>query len=573
MEFLINYIVESGISLTLLTTVYVLFLRKETFFRQNRIFLLTSILFSVLLPLIKLPAISSATPVMLSEVTVLPYRNLLSTITIYGKSVSSRFEHAVTSMNIFGYIYILGVLLFFIRLAVRVIQVGYLIQQNRVQDKSGYKLVVVGRVFSPFSFLNYIFVSSSMKDDEDSERMIFHELEHIKQGHTVDILILEILAVFQWFNPFMWLLKRLVRENHEYLADKAVLSKGVSCGWYKQLLLNQYVGQQYIITNSFNYSLIKKRMKMMSKIRSSKLAGLKYIFGLASIVALLITFGCEQSYKLERDSIPIKKISKEELQKDIEKIVEKIEDKKPVFYIVEEMPEFPGGKKALHKFIAESVEYPVVAQDNGIQGRVYVSFVVSDNGEVTDVKLAKGVDSSLDKEAIRVISSMPKWKPGKQRGINVKVSFTVPINFALGDGTKQENKTTMKIKPIRTSKDGVFFYTEDMPQFPGGEDALHKYINESIKYPEIALNNGIIGRVYVMFVIDESGAVTDVKLARGVDPALDKEAIRVISNMPKWKPGTNDGKNVKISYTVPVNFNIKSLRHITVKTTKTVPAK
>ncbi len=103
----------------------------------------------------------------------------------------------------------------------------------------------------------------------------------------------------------------------------------------------------------------------------------------------------------------------------------------PVFFIVEEMPEFPGGEEALRKFIATSVKYPVIAQENGIQGRVYVSFVVNTKGQVTDVKIARGVDPNLDKEAIRVVNSMPAWKPGKQRGKAVKVSYTVPINFVL----------------------------------------------------------------------------------------------------------------------------------------------
>lgn len=106
-------------------------------------------------------------------------------------------------------------------------------------------------------------------------------------------------------------------------------------------------------------------------------------------------------------------------------------DDAPVFFIVEEMPEFPGGEEALRKFIATSVKYPVIAQENGIQGRVYVSFVVNTKGKVTDVKIARGVDPNLDKEAIRVVNSMPAWKPGKQRGKAVKVSYTVPINFVL----------------------------------------------------------------------------------------------------------------------------------------------
>ncbi|WP_430816760.1 energy transducer TonB [Carboxylicivirga sp. RSCT41] len=106
-------------------------------------------------------------------------------------------------------------------------------------------------------------------------------------------------------------------------------------------------------------------------------------------------------------------------------------DDAPVFFIVEDMPEFPGGEEALRKYIAQSVKYPVIAQENGIQGRVYVSFVVNTKGKVTDVKIARGVDPNLDKEAIRVVNAMPAWKPGKQRGKAVKVSYTVPINFVL----------------------------------------------------------------------------------------------------------------------------------------------
>ncbi len=103
----------------------------------------------------------------------------------------------------------------------------------------------------------------------------------------------------------------------------------------------------------------------------------------------------------------------------------------PVFFIVEEMPEFPGGQLALRKFIAQAVKYPVIAQENGIQGKVFVNFVVGKDGSITGAKIARGVDPSLDKEALRVVNSLPKWKPGKQGGKPVRVSYTVPINFQL----------------------------------------------------------------------------------------------------------------------------------------------
>lgn len=113
-----------------------------------------------------------------------------------------------------------------------------------------------------------------------------------------------------------------------------------------------------------------------------------------------------------------------------EEVVEQ-EKEEEVFVVVEEMPEFPGGTNALRKFLAESVKYPVVAQENGIQGKVYVNFVVNKDGSVSGAKVARGVDPSLDTEALRVVSSMPKWKPGKQRGVPVRVSYTVPISFVL----------------------------------------------------------------------------------------------------------------------------------------------
>jgi protein TonB len=115
----------------------------------------------------------------------------------------------------------------------------------------------------------------------------------------------------------------------------------------------------------------------------------------------------------------------------IETAAEEEEEEAQVFFIVEDMPEFPGGDLALRKYIANAIKYPVIAQENGIQGKVYVTFVVSKTGKVTDAKIARGVDPSLDKEALRVVNALPAWKPGKQRGKPVNVSYTVPINFVL----------------------------------------------------------------------------------------------------------------------------------------------
>lgn len=477
----VNYLLESGISLSLFALVYFLFLRRETYFNVNRWFLLVSIGFSALLPLLHIPFYTPQSTV-LAEVTVTPYVNLLSTVTIYGAGFTQVTEKFILTYSMIGYVYIVGVVFFAAKLFLQIYQIITLISKSQVVPEGKIKMVILDREISPFSFLNYIFVSRNLQNTKGWEKMLEHERQHIHQGHTFDVLTLEFLAVIQWFNPFFWLFRRALRENHEFLADQAVISQGTAPAWYKQILLNQYVGDQIILTNNFNYSLIKNRIKMMSKIKSRKIANFKILIGFVLAVSLVAVFACEQKESIKTEDTPavnsvtivadghalqingdaagidkLKSIITEsddyELVADSTtgqiKIAAKnnkvdgvyvvgygtqeksaqVQDE--VFFIVEQMPEFTGGDLELRKFIARSVKYPVVAVENGIQGKVFVTFVVEKDGSVGNVKIARGVDPSLDKEAIRVVSSLPKWKPGTQKGEAVRVSYTIPINFAL----------------------------------------------------------------------------------------------------------------------------------------------
>ncbi len=222
-----------------------------------------------------------------------------------------------------------------------------------------------------------------------------------------------------------------------------------------------------------------------------------------------------------------------------------------VYFIVDEMPEFPGGDKALRTYIANRVSYPEIAKKNGIQGKVYVSFVVDAEGSVTSTRIERGVDPSLDKESLRVVSELPKWKPGKEKGKAVKVKFTVPINFALNE---EDNRHMQKEDGTDTQ---VFRIVEDMPEFPGGKQALMKFIAQNVNYPEVAQKDSIQGKVFVSFVVEKNGNVSNTRIARGVHPSLDKEALRVISEMPQWKPGKQRGKAVNVEFTLPIKFALK----------------
>ena len=188
---------------------------------------------------------------MLNEVTVTPYRNLIEAITVYGQDLSGTLVRSISSSSFIILIYLLGLLFFSLRFLFRIGQIAILIHRHPVQRNGKVKFVLIEKEFSPFSFLSYVFIDPSKQNNIDYQEIVTHELEHIRQGHTFDVLILEVLTILQWFNPFMWILKKVIRENHEFLADRAVLNKGANILHYKQLLLNQVVGWiwQIILTH------------------------------------------------------------------------------------------------------------------------------------------------------------------------------------------------------------------------------------------------------------------------------------------------------------------------------------
>jgi TonB family protein len=420
-----NFVIESGFSLTLFTIIYLVFLRKETFFTLNRIYLMGAVLISVFLPFVHIQVGTPMQSVMLEEVVVTAPRlqNLLETVTVYGTRISGSVEQTIQSIGWIRISYIAGMFVFSILFIYRILQISALVLNNRVEKRNGIRIVKLDQDLTPFSFFGIVFISREQYEQSGMKEMLAHEMEHVRQGHSFDILILELLTIFQWFNPFIWLLKRSIRENHEFLADNGVLKPGVSSANYRLLLLNSSFIQQPIIANNFNYSLIKIRIKMMTKIKSSKLAASKLTMGILVTAALFTIFGFDYSENLPQEKKTTATQTKEPQKTD--------QAQDQVFVVVEQMPEFPGGEQALRDFIAKEVKYPDDAIKAKIVGKVFITFVVSKEGKVVDPKVARGVSPSLDAEALRVVKSLPIWKPGQQKGVNVAVSYTIPIAFAL----------------------------------------------------------------------------------------------------------------------------------------------
>ena len=215
--------------------------------------------------------------------------------------------------------------------------------------------------------------------------------------------------------------------------------------------------------------------------------------------------------------------------------------------VVEKQPEFPGGMKALMQYLQRSIRYPAICQQQGIQGRVIVQFVVEVDGSITDVQVLKRINPHLDKEAVRVISNMPKWTPAMQRGENVRVRFTLPVSFRLANAK-------VKACVINPDNEEMEVEVDKMAQFSGGKQELDRYIKKHLKYPKQA--NGVQGRVEVTFVVNTDGRVSNVAVTKQVDPLLDAEAIRLVEHMPKWEPAVLHGIPVRIKHTLPIDFSL-----------------
>lgn len=229
-----------------------------------------------------------------------------------------------------------------------------------------------------------------------------------------------------------------------------------------------------------------------------------------------------------------------------------------VYEVVENMPEFPnGGMTALMTYLSDNIRYPEAAHKAGIQGRVTVQFVVGKDGSIGNVSILRGVNADLDAEAIRVISSMPKWKPGTQKGEPVKVKYTVPVMFRLAPEPVEKIDETTVVGYHTPVAGEVYDVVDKMPEFPGGMTGLMQYLSKNIRYPAEAQTKGIQGRVTVAVIINTEGKAVNASIVRSVDPSLDAEALRVASTMPDWVPGTKDGKPVNVKYTFPVTFRLQ----------------
>ncbi|MDR0989264.1 MAG: M56 family metallopeptidase [Prevotellaceae bacterium] len=450
----LSYIIQSSVCLALFYLFYRVLLSGETFHRLNRWALLGILLLSALLPLLK---VTSAEPTEVGRLmlTVEEWWALPSIATTDTRTEADT-TSAWAAWLLVGYL--AGVAFLLVRFSwsfYSLLQICRRGARRRVCESdtpSGRTmreatLVMLNEAVAPFSWWHYIVVSRQDLQ-ENRQAILAHEWAHLHARHSLDILAADICILLQWFNPAAWLLKQELQNTHEYAADRYVINKGIDATQYQFLLIKKAVGTRlYSMTNSFNHSKLKKRITMMKKEKSSKWAGLKYLYVLPLAAVVIALFARPQvSHAMAELSAAKVNAILPTAQSEAAYVV----SSDTIYDTVDEMPSYPRGLRNLRHYIAENIKYPADALKAKIQGRVIVGFTIDRDGSVVDTRIMKSVHPDLDKEALRLVSEMDKWNPGKLRGKPVKVRYFIPIVFQLerkiGSSLPEKTQTILLYK-------------------------------------------------------------------------------------------------------------------------------
>lgn len=535
------YLLKVNVAFVLFYAFYRLFFYKDTFFKLRRAILLAFFGLALFYPLLNIQdwvrQQESIADVIYMYSTMLPEAtakaNAAVSVDWYGWLLGS-----------WGFIY-WGIVAFLCgRFLVQLSSILWLAHTSERVVIHETPVYALRKAAGPFSFFRMVFLHPESHSDKETDEILTHECTHVSQWHSIDVILSEMMCMACWFNPFVWLLKREVRHNLEYLADNTVIQSGYDSKSYQYHLLG-LAHHQSVTTlyNSFNVLHLKNRIMMMNKKRSPGIVRTKYLIFIPLVGILMLLSNIEAVARLtvrlaNEATVSNAMVTATDVSSKSREVNEQ------VFTVVEKMPSFPGGDAELLKYIATNIKYPKESLDNGEQGRVICSFIVGRDGSVNNPEVLRGVTPLLNEEAVRVINTMPRWNPGMQRGKAVAVKYTVPITFRLKSPVEEKKEETLTVVDV-------------MPQYPGGDHELLKFIAQSIKYPTDAQEAGVQGRVICSFVVDKKGNIVEPKIIRGIDPSLDAEALRVIGMMPRWTPGRQDGKAVRVLYTVPITFRLQ----------------
>lgn len=451
------YLLKVNIGIVLLYSLYKVCFARDTFFTLKRICLLGLLLLSFLAPFIRLPLWDG--PVRHISQVILP------AMTVQNGIVKEEWDwNFILWWGYWG-----GVICLLFRLLLQLVSILYKRFHCTSVVLEGQKVWVISSGSEAFSFFRWIFVGTDMLDYQTYKDVLIHEQTHVRQGHSLDILLSEVGSIVCWFNPFAWLLRQELRENLEYIADSQVLEAGYDIKSYQyHLLENTLRGIDSQLYTNFNVLSLKKRIRMMNRKETSRLKTLEYSLCLPLILTLLLMGNVRTITAVVQDlEVPI--LSSMTIYSPVKEVIKvspgmngktlsprkrlltKSEKKQveenilaPVLVIgyglqtgsrdsskkneesLREKSHFSVRKPELSSYIARNIRYPVAAQKNGESGTVIARFTIAKNGKIGNIKIMHSVSAAIDAEAIRLLTSLPQEESGEE-----DVEYTLPIQFRL----------------------------------------------------------------------------------------------------------------------------------------------
>lgn len=501
MNYIVNYFWEASICLLAFYIFYVLVQKKETTYQYNRLYLLGAIGLSLILPALELSipfASENLSSVSFEQMVRLPE------ITVGAETAT---DAGFNWLLLLAGVYAVGVVFLLGRLFFELFKIFQLTRNLQRKEMTGIENAVIlptHGLMPTFSFLHYIFWDeTSGGDEKEREYILHHELVHVRNRHTWDILFMELVAIFFWFNPLIYLYKNAIKDAHEYLAD-AEAARNAGKSQYIKALANQSLKQFNLsLIHPFNKSQIMKRIAMLEK-SWNKSGWIKMTLIIPVVAAMALVFSCQNESLF--DDNPLTQLpegwtllkEKNASQEDLRSLEEfKIKHTELRFYLV---------------------EFELQRHSPFVNGNKFWS-------------LSGG---RLDEES-KTFIGVARMHP---------------------DGNSPM-KDRRNIQPVDEEFEGeTFTIVEEQPQPEGGMQAFYKYVQENLKYPEQARADTIQGKVYVQFVVDKDGSITDAKTIKGIGGGCDEEAVRVIANSPKWIPGKQRGEAVKVRMILPITFKL-----------------
>lgn len=553
------YLIIVNTALLISFGLYHLCFRKLTFFQWNRLYLVGSILIALLIPIGLFVDLSSFIVEDIDLPTIY-LGEMIDAPIVYGSA-----EHTFYLKDVLQPLYLIGVSVMTILLGYRLYLLRGLFKRNEA--------------FLSFSFFNKVFLGSALKSNEVVES---HEQVHVQQGHSYDVILIELVKIFNWFNPIVYLMAKELKFQHECIADEICSEDRVA---YAELLVANAmrVDKSALVHEFSNHSFLKKRIMMLFKNKSSNK---KKVFYLSTIPLMLVVAASTIIFnnskakeivqnveqKIEDVALPTKTAStspitqKEEFSNPEVLVDEEIKDfiiqdtskrKKglqeegnELFSSVEVLPEPPGGIAAFRKWISENYDYPQGAMDAKVKGTVMVSYIVEKDGSLSHLTITKDLGHGTGEAAVKLLEKAPKWSPGIQNGKPVRVQYALPIRLDL---TNMEDSKVEK--EVSKTEPKMFEEVEVFAEPKGGMDMFRKFIAANLVFPNEMIENNKSGEVELYFELDKEGAPKNFKVLKEPNDGVGKNMISVIEKYGKWAPAIWNGRKVGMKYVIGANLS------------------